>query len=81
MLSIKDATWLNISTYTERSVYYLMRLHEIRLVIHRKRKYHNKSTSQYVTAILMNREFSAPRPDEKWCTVITEFNYGVGREV
>ncbi|WP_074036508.1 IS3 family transposase [Exiguobacterium sp. AT1b] len=29
---------------------------------------------------LMNREFSASRPDEKWCTDVTEFKYGAGRK-
>ena len=29
---------------------------------------------------LMNREFSASRPDEKWCTDVTEFKYGIGKK-
>ncbi len=28
----------------------------------------------------MNREFSASRPDEKWCTDVTEFKYGAGKK-
>ncbi|MFX3693329.1 hypothetical protein ACJBPP_11215, partial [Streptococcus suis] len=48
----------------------------IQSVIRRKRKKHKKSTPQHVAENLMNREFSASRPDEKWCTDVTEFKYG-----
>lgn len=65
-----------LPAYNEKRIYRLMRIHEIRSVIRQKRKRYKKSSPQHVAENLMNREFSASRPDEKWCTDVTEFKYG-----
>ncbi len=69
-----------LSPFNEKRVYRLMHIHGIQSVIRRKRKKHKKSTPQHVAENLMNREFSASRPDEKWCTDVTEFKYGAGKK-
>lgn len=69
-----------LPAYNEKRIYRLMRIHEIRSVIRQKRKRYKKSSPQHVSENLMNREFSASRPDEKWCTDVTEFKYGAGKK-
>lgn len=34
----------------------------------------------YIAENILNREFSAEKPNEKWVTDVTEFKYGVGTE-
>ena len=38
------------------------------------------SDPAYVAENILNREFAAERPNEKWVTDVTEFKYGVGTE-
>lgn len=38
------------------------------------------SDPAYVAENILNREFGAERPNEKWVTDVTEFKYGVGTE-
>lgn len=35
---------------------------------------------QWTAENLMNLELSASRPDEKWCTDVTEFKYDAGKK-
>ncbi|STO09005.1 IS2 transposase TnpB [Exiguobacterium aurantiacum] len=70
----------SLSPFNEKRIYRLMYSHGIQSIIRRKRKRHKKSTPQHVAENLMNREFSASRPDEKWCTDVTEFKYGAGKK-
>lgn len=66
--------------YNEKRIYRLMRIYEIEAVIRRKRKGYKKSTPQHVAENILNRDFKAAKPNEKWCTDITEFKYGVGKK-
>ncbi|WP_138858676.1 MULTISPECIES: IS3 family transposase [Exiguobacterium] len=70
----------SLSPFNEKRIYRLMHSHGIQSIIRRKRRKHKKSTPQHVAENLMNREFSAARPDEKWCTDVTEFKYGAGKK-
>lgn len=54
----------------------LMKLAGIQSVIRRKKKQYASSTPQHVAENLLNREFHAEAPDEKWLTDVTEFKYG-----
>jgi putative transposase len=54
----------------------LMKLQGIQSVIRRKRKKYVTSAPQQVAENLLNREFSAEKPNEKWVTDVTEFKYG-----
>ncbi len=53
-----------------------MRLSGLQSVIRRKRKRYIKSTPQHVAENILNREFIADRPNEKWVTDVNEFKYG-----
>jgi transposase InsO family protein len=53
-----------------------MKLAGIQSVIRRKRKKYARSTPQHIAENLLNREFHADRPNEKWLTDVTEFKYG-----
>jgi Transposase and inactivated derivatives len=62
--------------YNHKRIYRLMRLSGLQSVIRRKRKRYIKSTPQHVAENILNREFIADRPNEKWVTDVTEFKYG-----
>ncbi|CAG7659212.1 IS3 family transposase ISEnfa5 [Paenibacillus allorhizosphaerae] len=63
-----------------KRIYRLMKLKGIQSVIRRKRKKYVRSTPQQVTENLLNREFYAKAPNEKWVTDVTEFKYGNGQK-
>lgn len=54
----------------------LMKIKGIQSVIRRKKKRYDRSTPQQVAENLLNREFQAEAPNEKWVTDVTEFKYG-----
>lgn len=58
----------------------LMKLKGIQSVIRRKRKKYVNATPQQVAENLLNREFHAETPNEKWLTDVTEFKYGSGQK-
>jgi len=60
-----------------KRVYRLMRLAGIQSVIRRKKKRYLPSTAQHVAENVLNREFLADKPNQKWVTDVTEFKYGV----
>ena len=64
----------------EKRVYRLMNLIGLKSVIRRKRKRYKKSTAHHVAENVLNREFTAENPNEKWCTDVTEFKYGNGKK-
>ncbi|WP_155983820.1 IS3 family transposase [Paenibacillus sp. 1-18] len=63
-----------------KRVYRLMRLQGIQSVIRRKRKKYAGSTPQHVTENVLNRNFEAEAPNQKWVTDVTEFKYGSGKK-
>lgn len=64
---------LNQRQYNEKRIRRLMRMMGISAVIRRKRKGHKKSTPEVTAENVLNREFSATKPNEKWLTDVTEF--------
>ncbi|WP_371877746.1 IS3 family transposase [Paenibacillus plantiphilus] len=54
----------------------LMKIKGIQSVIRRKKKKYERSTPQQVAENVLNREFQAEAPNEKWLTDVTEFKYG-----
>ena len=54
----------------------LMRKAGIQSVIRRKRKRYARSTPQHIADNMLNRQFGAKAPNEKWVTDVTEFKYG-----
>lgn len=63
-----------------KRVYRLMRLQGIQSVIRRKKKKFVGSTPQQVAENVLNRNFEAETPNQKWVTDVTEFKYGNGQK-
>lgn len=63
-----------------KRIYRLMKVAGIQAVIRRKRKYYVRSTAQHVAENILNREFTAERPNEKWVTDVTELKYGKSKK-
>ena len=60
--------------YNHKRIYRLMCINDIRSNFRRKKKYNYKRSAPEVTAEnILNRDFSTTRPNEKWCTDVTEF--------
>ena len=59
----------------------IMRILGLKSVIRRKRPDYVKSTPEITAENVLNRDFKAAVPFEKWLTDVTEFKYYVGPEV
>src|SRR5690606_12432726 len=57
----------------------LMNIAGIQSVIRRKRPKYQRFTPQHIAENLLNREFTAEKPNEKCVTDVTEFEYGSSR--
>ena len=66
--------------YNHKRIYRLMKLTGLKSVIRKKKKRYIKSTPQFVSENILNREFTASKPNEKWVTDVTEFKYGYGKK-
>ncbi len=64
----------------EKRIYRIMKAASIQAVIRRKRKQYRKSPVHHVAENILNREFTAEKPNMKWCTDVTEFKYGNGKK-
>lgn len=62
--------------FNNKRIYRLMKLAGLQSVIRRKKKRYIKSSPQQVAENLLNREFTADKPNQKWLTDVTEFKYG-----
>lgn len=68
--------WVNKelgSNYNIKRIRRLMKLVGISSVIRRKRKGYKKHIPEQVGENILNREFKADKPNEKWLTDVTEF--------
>ncbi len=52
----------------------------IQSVIRRKKTRYRRSKPQHVAENILNREFTAEKPNEKWVTDVTEFKYGPSKK-
>ena len=68
------------SKYNHKRIYRLMKSINLSSVIRRKRKKYIKSTPQITAENILNREFTADRPNEKWLTDVTEFKLTNGKK-
>ena len=59
----------------------IMRILGLKSVIRKKRPNYVKSTPEITAENILNRDFKATVPFEKWLTDVTEFKYYVGSEV
>lgn len=67
--------------YNHKRIYRLMNILHLKSVCRRKRYSYIKSTPEVVAENVLNRDFHADKPNEKWLTDVTEFKYYVGTEV
>lgn len=63
--------------YNIKRIRRLMRRMGLQSVIRRKRKNYIPSNPQVIAENILNRNFSAKKPNQKWLTDVTEFKHGV----
>ena len=63
-----------------KRVYRIMRILGLKSVCRKKRYNYIKSTPEVVAENVLNRDFTAERPQQKWLTDVTEFQYGEGQK-
>lgn len=59
--------------YNHKRIYRLMKSINMKSVIRRKKKNYVPSTPQVTAENILNREFHADKPNQKWLTDVTEF--------
>lgn len=59
--------------YNHKRIYRLMRSVNMKSVIRKKKKNYIPSTPQITAENVLNREFQADKPNQKWLTDVTEF--------
>jgi transposase InsO family protein len=67
-------------TLNHKRIYRLMKVVGLRSVIRVKKKRYKHSKPQHVAENVLNREFTANNPNEKWVTDVTEFKYGTSKK-
>jgi transposase InsO family protein len=66
--------------FNHKRIYRLMKVAGIQSVIRKKKKAYKRSTPQHVAENVLNREFTAEKPNEKWVTDVTELKYGSSKK-
>jgi putative transposase len=66
--------------YNHKRIYRLMKSVNIKSVIRKKRKNYMPSTPQITAENVLNREFQADKPNQKWLTDVTEFKLISGQK-
>ncbi|MFD2658451.1 IS3 family transposase, partial [Gracilibacillus thailandensis] len=64
----------------KKRIYRLMDKINLKAVIRRKAKQYKTSKPEHIAANILNRDFKAHCPNEKWVTDVTEFKYGEGKK-
>lgn len=67
--------------FNKKRIYRLMKILHLKSVCRKKKNNYKKSTPEVTAENILNREFYADAPNEKWLTDVTEFKYYVGAEV
>ncbi len=67
-------------SYNRKRYYRIMRAFGLRSVIRKKRPNYVKAPELHLAENVMNRDFQADAPNQKWCTDVTELRYGNGRK-
>ena len=71
----------NSKHYSKNRIHRIMKVLNIHSVIRRKRKKYQSSTPEATADNLLNRDFYAEAPNQKWVTDVTEFKWYEGPEV
>ena len=69
---------LNNKHYSKNHVHRIMKALNIHSVIRRKRKKYQHSNPETTAENILNRDFNAKAPNEKWATDVTEFKWYEG---
>ena len=69
------------TNYNIKRIRRLMRILHLQSVCRKKKYNYIKSTPEITAENILNREFYADAPNEKWLTDVTEFKYYVGDEI
>ena len=64
--------------FNKKRIYRLMQILHLKSVTRVKKKTYIPSTPQITAENILNRDFHADKPNEKWLTDVTEFKYYVG---
>ena len=64
----------------KKRIYRLMQICGLQAVIRRRPKKYRKTKPDYVAENVLARQFTAEKPNQKWCTDVTEFKYGNGKK-
>jgi len=67
-------------SYNHKRIRRLMQKIGLKSVIRQKKRHYMKSNPQYVAENLLNRQFKANKPNEKWVTDVTELKYGISQK-
>lgn len=67
--------------FNKKRIRRLMQILYLKSVCRKKKYNYIKSTPEVTAENILNREFYADAPNEKWLTDVTEFKYYVGAEV
>lgn len=68
------------TSYNKKRFYRLMKTLGIRSIIRKKRPNYLKTTEHHTAENILNRNFKATKPNQKWSTDVTELRYGNGRK-
>ena len=68
------------TNYNKKRYYRIMRALELKSIIRKKRPSYVKTYAYHEAENVMSRDFTAPSPNQKWCTDVTELKYGNGRK-
>lgn len=71
----------NGTSYNYKRIYRLTRLVQLNSVIRRKRPSYQRSKPEVAAENILNRDFTAEKPNEKWLTDVTEMKYGNGEKL
>ncbi len=64
---------LNSVQYNSKRIHRLMKMLGVKSVIRQKSKKYSRSTPEITAENILNRNFFAAKPNEKWLTDVTEF--------
>lgn len=68
------------TSYNKKRFYRLMKSLGIHSIIRKKRPNYLKTTEHHTAENILNRNFKATKPNQKWSTDVTELRYGNGRK-
>ena len=71
----------NYKKYSKNRIHRIMKMLNIHSVIRKKRKKYKSCAPENVAENLLNRDFYAKAPNQKWVTDVTEFKWYEGSEV